>query len=55
MMKIMFDSNVFDQLPDFIGTIKNSTQDQYEYLITTSQIEELCDIPDDKKGEKQIY
>lgn len=44
----MFDSNIFDRLPEIIPKIKNSAEKQYEYYITTVQIEELCKIPDDK-------
>lgn len=47
MKKIMFDSNIFDKLPEFIELIHNSTT-QYEYYITTIQIDELCEIPDSK-------
>lgn len=47
MKRIMFDTNVFDRLSDFIELIHNSTM-QYEYYITTIQIDELCEIPDDK-------
>lgn len=49
MKKIMFDSNVFDKLPKIIEKIKNSAENQYEYYITTVQVEELCKIPDSKK------
>lgn len=49
MKKIMFDSNVFDQLPGIIHKIKSSAETQYEYYITTIQVEELCEIPDNKK------
>lgn len=45
----MFDSNVFDRLPEIIHQIKKSTETQYEYYITTIQVEELCEIPDSKK------
>jgi len=51
--KIMFDSNVFDKLPEIINLIKESAGTQYEYYITSIQVEELCEIPDDKK-EKRI-
>ena len=47
MKKIMFDSNIFDKLPEFIELIHNSST-QYEYYITTIQIDELCEIPDSK-------
>lgn len=47
MRKIMFDSNIFDKLPEFIGKIHHSTV-QYEYYVTTIQIDELCEIPDSK-------
>lgn len=47
MKRIMFDTNVFDKLPEFIKLIRNSKM-QYEYYITTIQIDELCDIPDHK-------
>lgn len=47
MKKIMFDTNVFDKLPEFIELIRDSAT-QYEYYITTIQIDELCDIPDHK-------
>lgn len=46
-MKIMFDSNVFDKLPNFIEYICRSTVN-HEYYITTIQVEELCEIPDSK-------
>lgn len=47
MKKIMFDTNVFDKLPEFIDLIRDSTT-QYEYFVTTIQIDELCGIPDHK-------
>ncbi|SHL31791.1 PIN domain-containing protein [Anaerocolumna jejuensis DSM 15929] len=47
MKKIMFDSNVFDKLPDFIEKMRKSSI-QYEYYITSIQIDELCTIPDKK-------
>ena len=47
MKKIMFDTNVFDKLPEFIDLIRDSTT-QYEYFVTTIQIDELCEIPDHK-------
>lgn len=47
--KIMFDSNVFDQLPSIIDRVKKSAERQYEYYITTIQVEELCEIPDSKE------
>lgn len=47
MKRIMFDTNVFDKLSEFIELIHNSTM-QYEYYITTIQIDELCEIPDNK-------
>ncbi|MDU0328952.1 type II toxin-antitoxin system VapC family toxin [Paenibacillus barengoltzii] len=50
MKKIMFDSNVFDKLPEFIDRVKNSAGSQYEYYITSIQVEELCEIPDDKQN-----
>mgnify|MGYP000925810503 CR=1 FL=1 len=50
MKKIMFDSNVFDKLPNIINKIKDSSEKQYEYYITTIQVEELCEIPDSKKN-----
>jgi rRNA-processing protein FCF1 len=53
MEKIMFDSNVFDKLPQIISKIKESAENQYEYYITTIQVEELCEIPDEKK-EKRV-
>jgi len=49
LKKIMFDSNVFDKLPEFIGRVQNSAGSQYEYYITSIQVEELCEIPDDKQ------
>jgi len=50
LKKIMFDSNVFDKLPEFIDRVKNSAGSQYEYYITSIQVEELCEIPDDKQN-----
>lgn len=47
MKRIMFDTNVFDKLPEFIELIRDS-EIQYEYYITTIQIDELCEIPDCK-------
>lgn len=44
----MFDSNVFDRLPQIIEKIKNFAETQYECYITTIQVEELCEIPDCK-------
>ncbi|WP_339322140.1 hypothetical protein [Paenibacillus sp. FSL W8-0194] len=49
MKKIMFDSNVFDKLPEFIDKVKNSSRKQFEYYITSIQVEELCEIPDAKQ------
>lgn len=43
----MFDTNVFDKLPEFIELIRDSIT-RYEYYITTIQIDELCEIPDHK-------
>lgn len=48
LKKIMFDSNIFDRLPKIIDKIKDSAEKQYEYYITTIQVEELCKIPDEK-------
>lgn len=45
MIKIMFDTNVFDQLQNYMEMIKKSTN-KYQYFITTIQIDELCEIPD---------
>lgn len=50
--KIMFDTNIFDKLPSIINKIKNST-DKYEYYVTTIQVEELCEIPDDKISKRK--
>ena len=47
MKKIMFDTNVFDMLRQHIELISKSTT-EYEYYVTTIQIDELCEIPDDK-------
>lgn len=47
MRKIMFDSNIFDKLPEFIDLLHKSST-QYEYYVTTIQIDELCEIPDSK-------
>jgi len=44
----MFDSNVFDKLPEIINKLKKTSEQQYEYYITTIQVEELCEIPDEK-------
>ena len=44
----MFDSNMFDNLPNCIDKIIYSKV-EYEYYVTTLQIEELCKIPDSKK------
>lgn len=49
MKKIMFDTNVFDKLSQLIDKIKKSAEKQYEYYVTTIQVEELCEIPDSKK------
>lgn len=46
-MKVMLDSNVFDRLPEFIDIFKKGQKD-IEYYITTVQIDELCEIKDDK-------
>jgi predicted nucleic acid-binding protein len=48
----MFDTNIFDKLPSIINKIKNST-DKYEYYVTTIQVEELCEIPDDKISKRK--
>ena len=44
----MFDSNIFDKLPEIIQAIKQSSISQYEYYVSPVQIEELCEIPDSK-------
>ncbi len=46
--KIMFDSNIYDILSQYIDVIKKSTN-QFEYYVSSIQIDELCDIPDEKK------
>ena len=47
----MFDSNMFDNLPNCIDKIIYSKV-EYEYYVTTLQIEELCKIPDSKKDKR---
>lgn len=49
MQRIMFDSNVFDQLPAIIDRIRPAIGKRYELCVTTIQVEELCEIPDCKK------
>jgi len=49
LKKVMFDSNVFDKLSEFIQVIKESENTKYEYFITNIQVEELAVIPDIKK------
>lgn len=53
MKKIMFDTNIFDKLGTFIGDIKNTTNN-FEYYVTTIQIEESCEIPDSKIETRKI-
>jgi rRNA-processing protein FCF1 len=49
MKKIMFDTNIFDKLGDVISVIEGTVdKGTYEYLVTTTQIEELCNISDSK-------
>lgn len=45
--KIMFDTNVFDKLQTIIEKLEKTT-DNYEYYITTIQIDEIASIPDTK-------
>lgn len=47
----MFDSNMFDNLPNCIDQIISSKV-KYEYYVTALQIEELCKIPDSKKDKR---
>ncbi len=49
MEKFMFDSNIYDKLPEIIEKI-NSSKNEYEFYITTIQIEELSKIPDSKQS-----
>lgn len=48
-MKIMFDSNIFDRLDEIDVQLKGS-HDRFEYFITSIQVEELSEIPDEKKS-----
>ncbi|MGE5579250.1 MAG: PIN domain-containing protein [Bacillota bacterium] len=54
MKRIMFDSNVFDQLPAIIETIKPAIGQMYELCVTTVQVEELCETPDPKKEKRAV-
>lgn len=52
MRKIMFDSNIFDVLPNYITKLKQLTK-EYEFFITTIQTDEIADISDDKKRKRR--
>ena len=57
MEKIMFDTNVFDEILEGnldLKLIKDSIKVDYEYFITHIQIEELSNIPDSKKEKRRI-
>lgn len=49
----MFDSMIFDKLPNIIGKLKKSIP-KYQYYVTTIQIDELCQIPDTKMEIRKI-
>ena len=53
--KIMFDCNIFDEivLDDDVLKLLINTLDRYEYYIIPIQVEELHNIPDDKKTKKE--
>ncbi len=49
-MKVMFDSNAFDKLMGLSQEIDfEQRETDYEYYITPIQVEELANIPDEKK------
>lgn len=48
-MKIMLDSNAFDKMQNLDDLEKIVACDKYEYFITSIQIEEIGNIPDEKK------
>ncbi len=46
-MKIMFDTNAFDQMTNnHFDVIKDSLKKGFEYILTTIQLEEINNIPD---------
>jgi len=47
--RIMFDTNIYDNIVDQIHEI-NKTTDRIDYYITAIQIEEICKIPDSKEN-----
>lgn len=47
-MKFIFDSNIFDRL-DKINVQLKGSHDRFEYFITLIQVEELSEMPDEKK------
>ena len=51
----MFDSNLFDEivLDDDVLKLLTNTLDRYEYYIIPIQVEELHNIPDDKKTKRE--
>ena len=53
--KIMFDCNIFDEvvLDDDVLKLLINTLDRYEYYIIPIQVEELHNIPDDKKTKRE--
>jgi len=53
MKKIMFDTNVFDKLPEMIETLQRG-KDHYKYYVTSVQIEEICNIPDLNKERRIV-
>ena len=52
MQKIMFDTHIFDKLPNVIEKVKKSIDIKYEVYVTSLQVEELCNIPDLKKEKR---
>ena len=52
-MRIMFDTNAFDKMCSSNGDVeKIIASDQYEYFITSVQIEEIGNIPDTNKEQR---
>lgn len=51
--RIMFDSNSFDKMHTSGELVKIAASERYEYYITSIQIEEIGNMPDEKKEKRE--
>ena len=51
--RIMFDSNSFDKMHTSGELVKIAASERYEYYITSIQIEEIGNMPDEKKEKRK--